>query len=168
MGHLLLWLLLIAPWFLLIPLDSRRVKRFLAVAFFTTIIDTIYFQVAQVLNWWTITDNVFFLTHVSAFTYGFLPVATILVFYYTYPNLLLFSGVNIALQALQAFIVSPMIFEQLGLYRMHMSSFAFFTLLLSHIPIIYIFQKWYENAYIEDTETESPDRIPNWLRFKQK
>ena len=145
MGQLLSWLLLIAPWFLLIPLDSKRVRHFLSVVFFTIFLDTIYWQMADVWNWWTITNNVFFLKNISSFTYGFLPVITVLVFYFTYPNAWLFFGANIIMDAFQAFIISPFVFERFGLYKMNsMSNFGLFLLLLSIVPIIFLYQRWYE------------------------
>lgn len=145
MGQLLLWSLLIAPWFLLIPLDSKRVKHYLSVAFFTIFLSTIYWQMAEVWNWWAVTSNVFFLKNTSSFTYGLLPVTTILVFYFTYQNVWLFFGTNIVMDAFQAFIVSPFIFEKFGLYKMNsMSNFGLFLLLTSLVPIIFLYQKWYE------------------------
>jgi len=144
MGQLLLWLLLLAPWFLLIPLDSKRVRHFLSVAFFTIFLSTIHWQMANVYNWWVVTDNVFFLKNISSFTYGYLPVTTILVFYFTYHNAWLFFGANILIDAFQAFIISPFVFERFGLYKMtNMSNLGLFLLSLSLVPIIFLYQRWY-------------------------
>jgi hypothetical protein len=146
MAQVLLWILLLAPWLLLIPLDKKRVKRFLSAAFFTIFLTSINWQIAKVYNWWTIKENLFFLTDISAFNYGLLPVATILVFYFTYPNLLLFVGANIAMEAFQAFIISPFIFERVGLYEMNrMSNFGLLLLEFSTVPIIYVYQRWYDS-----------------------
>ncbi|MZP28649.1 hypothetical protein GTO91_02805 [Heliobacterium undosum] len=145
MGTAVSWVLLILPWFLLIPLNMKRVKRFLSVAFFTTIVDTILFQTAEVLNWWNVSSNVAFLTSVSSFTYGFLPVTTIIVFYFTYPNVWLFFGVNFVIDALQAFIISPYVFMKVGLYQLNsMSNLGLFFLLIGHLPIIFLYQRWYD------------------------
>ena len=145
MRQLLLWLLLIAPWFLLIPLDSKRVRHFLSVAFFTIFLTTIYWQMAEVWNWWTVTTNLFFLKNISSFTYGFLPVTTILVFYFTYQNTWLFFGTNLIMDAFQAFIISPFVFQRFKLYKMNsMNDFGLFLLLLSFVPIIFLYQKWYD------------------------
>jgi hypothetical protein len=147
MGQLLSWLLLIVPWFLLIPLDSKRIRHFSSVVFFTIFLDTIFWQIASVYHWWIITNNVFFLKNISSFTYGFLPVTTLLVFYFTYNNVWLFFGTNIIIDAFQAFIVSPFIFGKLGLCKMtNLSNLGLFILLLSLVPIIYLYQKWYEAA----------------------
>jgi hypothetical protein len=138
MASILSWILFIAPWLLLIPLNSIRLRRFLSVVFFTVMLITIYFQMAEVLDWWSVKNNLDLLTDVSSLTYGFLPVTTLLMFYFTYPNPWLFFGVNIVVDALQAFIISPFIFERVGLYTMEsMNNLGLFLLIISILPIIY-------------------------------
>jgi hypothetical protein len=145
MAQILLWILFTTPWLLLILLDKKRMKRFLSVTFFTVFLTSIYWQIAKVYNWWTIKENLFFLTDISAFNYGLLPVTTIVVFYFTYPNLLLFLGANVVMDAFQAFIISPFVFERVGLYEMNtMSHFGLFLLILSLVPIIYVYQRCYD------------------------
>ncbi len=145
MTQIALWATFIVPWFLLIPLDMKRVKQFLSVAFLTLVLTSIYWQMAEVMNWWTITNNLFFLSNISAFNYGFLPVVTIYLFYFTYPKTLLFFIVNIILDAFQAFVVSPFIFEKLGFYKMNtLSNFGLFIIIVSLVPIIYLYQRWYD------------------------
>lgn len=74
MGQIVSWLLFLVPWLLLIPLDSKRVKRFMPVCLFMVALYTILFQMAEVWNWWDVheANNVFFLTNISSFVYGFL------------------------------------------------------------------------------------------------
>ncbi|MCM3216834.1 hypothetical protein M3612_20310 [Niallia taxi] len=151
MGQFISWTTLLLPWFLLIPLDSSRLRKFLSVGFFTFFLNTVYFQMAEVWNWWTVKVNVFFLTNIASFTYGFLPVTTILVFYFLYPNMWLFFGVNIIMDAVQAFIISPFVFEKFGLYELNtMNNFGLFLAIISHLPIIYIYQRWYDLKYKKD------------------
>ncbi|MED4226567.1 hypothetical protein [Neobacillus cucumis] len=148
MGQALSWIVMIVPWFLLVLLNSIRVRNFLSVAFFTVLLNTIYFQMAEVWNWWTVTKNLFFLSNVSSFTYGLLPVTTILVFYFFYPNGWLFFGANIILDAVQAFIISPFIFEKVGLYELNnMSNLGLYFAIISHLPIIYLYQRWYDSVF---------------------
>ncbi len=145
MANILLWILLIAPWFLLIPLDIKRVKHFLSVAFFTIMLTSIYWQMAEIYDWWKVGKNVFFLSNILSINYGFSPVITIIVFYFTYPKAWLFFLCNIAMDAFQALIVSPYLFERLGYYTMGtMSNFGLFLLLSSLVPIIYLYQVWYD------------------------
>jgi hypothetical protein len=145
MAHVILWFTFVAPWFALLFLEPKRVKRFLPVAFFTIFLTSIFWQVAEKWKWWIITNNLFFLTNISAFNYGLLPVATILAFYFTYQNVWLFFIINAVFEAIQAFIISPFVFERFGLYKMvNMSNFGLFLLQFGYVPVIYFFQRWYD------------------------
>ncbi|KPU45715.1 hypothetical protein OXPF_09480 [Oxobacter pfennigii] len=145
MAQILLWVSMIAPWFILFFLDKKKLKRFLSAAFFTILLTSIFWQTAEVENWWDIKNNLFFLTTIPAFTYGFTPVITLLIFYFTFHNAWLFFGVNLVLDFIQGCIISPFVFEKLGYYQMNkMSNFGLFLLLYSFVPIIYLYQKWYD------------------------
>jgi hypothetical protein len=145
--QILLWLLFLPPWLLLIPLDKKRVKHFLSVTFFTLVLTSIAWQTAQVYNWWTTKNNLFFLTNISSFNYGFLAITTLYLFYFTYHSPWLFFGANILLDAFQAFIISPFVFEKIGFYKMNtMNDFGLFLLLISMVPIIYVYQRLYDGS----------------------
>ncbi|KPU43129.1 hypothetical protein OXPF_33790 [Oxobacter pfennigii] len=145
MAQILLWITFLPPWLLILPLDKKRVRRFLSVAFFTLLLTSINWQIGEVVNWWEVPNNLFFLTNISAFNYGFLPVVTIYVFYFTYPNPWLFFGANIIIDAIQAFIINPFIFQKLGLIKMiNMNNFEAFLLTIMLVPIIYFYQRWYD------------------------
>lgn len=146
MGQVVSWIVLVAPWLLLLPLDSKRVKQFMPVALFMVALYTILFQMAERWNWWNLNANVFFLTNISSFVYGFLIV-------FTYPNVWLFLIANWMIDAIQAFVISPYIFQKLGLYSMkNMSNFGLFVMIAVTVPIVYAYQKWQETIFAERNE----------------
>lgn len=152
MTQFILWLTFIGPWFVLFVLNKERMKRYLSVAFLTILLTSIFWQTASVYSWWRIIENLQFLTHISAFNYGLLPVMTLLVFYYTFRKPLLFFGVNIIMDAIQAFVISPYVFEKYKLYELvNMSNFGLFLLIIGFTPFIYIYQILYERHFIEKT-----------------
>lgn len=61
MNQIILWGILVIPWFLLLLLDKQRVKRFFTVGLFAALMMTIAYQVAEKMHWWTVQENVFFL-----------------------------------------------------------------------------------------------------------
>jgi hypothetical protein len=174
MEQLLPWLVLILPWFLLLPLDFKRVRRFVPVTLFWFFCGSIIFQMAGVFDWWTITNNVFFLTFIPSFAYGFIPVVTIFVFHFFYPNVWLYFSINFLLDAVQAFVISPLIFERY-LYELTIPNAGLFLIIFSLAPVIYLFQRWYESAIHEYNDVrdgvskslampEFTIRWPRWLR----
>jgi hypothetical protein len=71
--------------------------------------------------------------------------STVLVFYFFFENALKFFVINVVMDAIQAFIISPYLFEKLRFYHMvNMSHFGLFILLVAFVPAIYFFQIWYE------------------------
>ncbi|MED4071760.1 hypothetical protein [Priestia endophytica] len=150
MAQAVSWIFFLLPWVLLYPLDSQRVKRFAPVGLFSALVITIIFQIAEKWNWWIINNNLFFLTSISSFVYGFLIVATILVFYFSYPNFLFYMIANLIIDAIQAFIISPFLFIKVGLYNLHkINAFELFLLMTLVSLIIYGYQKWQDTVFDE-------------------
>jgi hypothetical protein len=148
MAQVISWMFFLLPWVLLLPLNSSRVKRFAPAGLFSALFITIIFQVAEKWNWWTVTNNLFFLTNISSFVYGFLIVATIFVFYFTYPSFLLYMMVNFIIDAMQAFIISPFIFIKSGLYDFHkINAFGLFLLMILVATLNYFYQRWQDTAF---------------------
>jgi hypothetical protein len=54
MNQMILWGILVIPWFLLLLLDKQRVKRFFTVGLFAALMMTIAYQVAEKMHWWTV------------------------------------------------------------------------------------------------------------------
>ncbi|WP_379589132.1 hypothetical protein [Oceanobacillus caeni] len=116
---------------------------------FVAVLYTVIFQIAEVWNWWDVHEenNIFFLTNISSFVYGFLIVITIYMFYFTYPNFWLFLIANWIIDFIQALIISPFIFQKVGLYTMNnMSNFGLFIMIAITVPIIYLYQRWQDSA----------------------
>lgn len=162
MSTWLAWLLFLPPWLLLLFLEPERKRRFVPPALLACLCSTIAFQMAVHLGWWSVTTNIFYFTQISAFVYGFLPVGALISFYWTYPNPWLFFGFNLLIDALQAYVISPYIFEKADFYQMTgMSHTGLFILQTSISVILYTFQVWLERG----RQVEG-DEVPmeRWLR----
>lgn len=147
MSTWLAWLLFLPPWLLLVFLEPERKRRFIPVALLTCLCATISFQMAVHLGWWSVTTNIFYFTQISAFAYGFLPVGALISFYWTYPNPWLFFGFNLLIDALQAYVISPYIFEKAEFYQMTgMNHTGLFILQTCISVTLYAFQMWLERG----------------------
>lgn len=148
MTQLLAWLFLIGPWLLLmlLPLDPKRVRRFLSVTFFTVFVTIFYWQMGIVFNWWTVTTNIVILNNIPSYGLGLNPVVTLLIFYFTYSNVWLWFGVNIIADAGLAFILWPFI-GRFGFANLKvMSNLELFILVLTILPWIFLYQRWYDKS----------------------
>lgn len=107
MSQILWWSLLILPWILLLFFDKQKVKRFFPVLLLSIVLNSVVYQLAQKLNWFTVTKNLPFLTNISPSVYGMFAVGTLLIFYFTYGNFLLYFIINLLFDIFQSYIVTP-------------------------------------------------------------
>lgn len=152
MAQVIMWFLLIGPWFLFLFFDIERVKRFFPVGLFAALILTIVFQIAERFSWWIIKENLLFLTNITPFVYGAFLVGTVLIFYLSYPSFKLYMIFNILFDLFQAFIMHPF-FVWHGIYEEgKMNSIRLFLLMLSIAVIIFFYQKWQDTAFKDSTK----------------
>ncbi|QPC48397.1 hypothetical protein G8O30_07300 [Mangrovibacillus cuniculi] len=138
----LLWTLLIAPWFLLIPLPKEAVKRYMPASIFGALVLSIVFQMADALNWWKVKENIFIFSNTTPFVYGLFLVGTLIIMYFTYHKAILFFITNLLVDSFLAFGVSTW-FEYLGIYELQEISSIHVLLITTIVAVlIYLFQKW--------------------------
>lgn len=161
MSMILGWLLFLPPWLLLGFLEPMRMRRFMSVSFLVIVLTTLCFQIAAKLDWWRVTEEAFYFSDVSSFVFGLLPVISLLVFYLTYPNPWLYFGINLTIDAVQCFFISPFILEKAGLYEMRaMGHFGLYIILTSVAILIFMYQKWYERGMYYDSDAP----LEKWFR----
>lgn len=169
MSTWLSWLLFLPPWLLLALLEPKRKRRFMSGALLAVLLSTVIFQMAVHMDWWRVTGNVFYFTQISAFVYGFLPVAALVVLYWTYPNPWLYFGVNLVIDAMQAYVISPYIFEKAGLYEMRaMSHTGLYVLQITVSIILYAYQMWIEYALTYEEEEAPMERLVRRWSFRAR
>ncbi|MFP3727607.1 hypothetical protein [Priestia filamentosa] len=150
MAQIILWLLLVGPWFLLPLFNKERIKRFMPVGLFAALVLTVVFQIAEKLDWWIIKENIFFLTNITPFVYGAFLVGTVIIFYLSYPSFIFYMVLNLLFDLFQAFVVHP-IFEWTEIYKVnHINSIGLFFLMISIAILIYLYQKWQDEAFKDE------------------
>lgn len=141
-NQLLLWTLLIAPWFLLIPLPIQSVRRYMPASIFGALILSIVFQMADAFRWWEIKENIVLFTNTTPFVYGVFLVGTVIILHFTYHKPVLFFLTNLLVDAFLSFGVSAW-FEYLGIYELQtISQFQVLIITTVIAILIYLFQEW--------------------------
>ncbi|MNW04346.1 hypothetical protein D3C71_2004250 [compost metagenome] len=82
----------------------------------------------------------------------------------------MFFLVNLVLDAVQAYVIGPYVYEKYGLYKMlNLNDTGLYLLLLSIVPVIYLYQLWYEKGRYDYTELFAWPRWQEWKwRLKAK
>lgn len=108
MVELVLWSFFIIPWISLIflhKLNKDAVRRYMPVALFATVINTIFYQIAWTYDWWKYKETLFAWDKVAQIhtVYGVFLVGTIWIFYFTFGKFWLYFIVNLIIDCIYSF-----------------------------------------------------------------
>lgn len=144
MNHMIMWGLFIASWFSLLFIGKIHLKRYLPVALFVTVINTIIYQAAYHYNWWR--EMPLFewdeMANIPWVYSGYL-VATIWIFKLTYGRFIIYMITNLLLDGAYIYLWYP-VQRKLGMASGEMSPHTTFAIMIGVAVIIYLFQVWYE------------------------
>ncbi|RAV05082.1 hypothetical protein [Paenibacillus sp. YN15] len=160
-------ILVLLPWLAVGFLSKHKLRQFISAAFFGSLINIAAFQFGDYMGWWTTYQSFPPLGNIPTFVFGFSPVVALFIFCFAYPNLWLFLGANLVLDALQAYIVGPLVFEKLGFYEMTGSSDTrLYLVLISLVPLIYVYQLWYDNSRYTSDEIAGFPRLTGYRKAR--
>lgn len=140
--HIFLWSMLILPWFLLLFLDTQRVKSYIPGGLVSALLLTIFFQFYEKYELVEVSKTIFPLTNTPPFVYGIYIVLPIIFLYFTFGNFWLYIIINTISDAIFAFGIINF-YEYLGIYKMN--DHLHFVIFINSIicaTLIYLFQKW--------------------------
>jgi MFS superfamily sulfate permease-like transporter len=144
LNQIILWGLFIGSWFTLFFIGKKHLKRFLPVALFVTVINTIIYQAAYHYNWWR--EMALFEWDKFAnipWVYSSYLVATIWIFRFTYGRFIIYMITNLLLDGGYIYVWYP-IQQKLGMASGEMSPHTTLAIMTGVSVIIYLFQVWYE------------------------
>jgi hypothetical protein len=105
MVKMVIWSIFIIPWISLIFLDRSAIRRYMPVALFATVLNTILAQMAWSYNWWKFKETLFSWDKIAPlFTvYGIFLVGTIWIFYFTFRKFWIYIVVNLIVDCIYSF-----------------------------------------------------------------
>lgn len=151
LNKIVLWTILIAPWFTLFLLKKENIKRFMPAAIFASYLMLIYNVVANNQKHWVINETLIpwlkplFISGV----FGAFPVITLWVFYFTYGKFWKYIIANIIMDFMFAVFPIHYLFQEvLGIYKLvNMTPWGRFFLFVSFSIVIYGYYKWQEGLF---------------------
>ncbi|UJF33450.1 hypothetical protein [Paenibacillus hexagrammi] len=150
-ASMVMWSGLVIPWLSLFFLRSGAIRRYIAVALFVTVINTIISQLAWHYHWWTIEKPIFTWSKIIdvPLVYSIFPVGTMWLFAYTYRRFIRYLIANLLVDAGFAFGISRWL-DHLGLIKTgSMAHWQVYMLMVGSSVIIYLFQMWVEGEDVE-------------------
>ncbi|MEH7308876.1 hypothetical protein [Neobacillus drentensis] len=152
MDKVVIWSLFIIPWISLIFLNRLSIRRYMPVALFATVLNTIIAQMAWSYNWWKFKDTLFTWDKIAPlFTvYGVFLIGTIWIFHFTFRKFWIYICVNLLIDLFYGMGLTKML-NKLG-SRENGSFSPFQNLLAMTIlaVILYLYQLWQEGIFDKD------------------
>jgi hypothetical protein len=153
---MILWIILVLPWFSLFFVHRKTIKRFMPVTIFSCFLMSIIFQIAYHYEWWTIHISIVpwgYITDVS-FAYGIFAMGTFWVFRLTSHRILLFLLANIIMDFLLSYVVIKSFLLKFGVAEFkNISPFQYFLITVFISLILYAYHKWQEKIFVNHDES---------------
>ncbi|WP_331460448.1 hypothetical protein [Gracilibacillus suaedae] len=146
MNQIILWGMFLIPIASLVLVGDKTFKRFLPVALFVTVINTLIYQAAYHYNWWR-EPGLFAWDKVAniPWVYSAYLVATIWIFKFTYGKFIAYIITILILDGAYIYLWYP-IQQKLGLATGEMSPHITYLTMIGVALLIYLFQIWYEEG----------------------
>ncbi|MGR3763363.1 hypothetical protein [Rossellomorea sp. NS-SX7] len=149
-NKLILWFILIAPWFSLFFLKKEDIKRFIPVSLLASFLMLVYNLVAENQNHWVI--NVSIIPSLEpAFVsgvFGTFPVITLWIFHFSFGRFWRYTVINVIADFMFAFFpIHYLLQNVLGIYDLvTITPFERFILFVTFAMILYGFQAWLDKG----------------------
>ncbi|WP_223292325.1 hypothetical protein [Salipaludibacillus neizhouensis] len=144
MIQIMQWLMFLTPVATLVLIGDKTLRRFLPVALFVTVVNTLIYQAAYHYNWWR-EPGLFEWDKVAniPWVYSAYLVATLWIFKLTYGKFTIYLITNLILDGVYIYLWYP-IQQKLGLASGEMSPDITYLIMIGVALLIYGFQIWYE------------------------
>lgn len=106
-NKLVLWSLIILPWFSLFFMKKGEIRRYLPVGIFAALTSIVIVDIGSTLHLWTLKENIYPLGKVFPYHLGAVPVVTMWLFKFTFANFLAYIGLDALYNLVFAFVVTP-------------------------------------------------------------
>ncbi|MEN6348632.1 MAG: hypothetical protein ABFD08_04425 [Syntrophomonas sp.] len=106
-NKLILWSFIIVPWLTLFLMKKEEIRRYFPVGIFAALTSIVIVDIGSTLHLWTLKDNIYPLGKVFPYHLGAIPVVTMWLFKFTFPNFLMYLSVDALYNLLFAFVITP-------------------------------------------------------------
>ncbi|WP_088103102.1 hypothetical protein [Halalkalibacter urbisdiaboli] len=153
MKQVIQWLLFLIPIASLVLIGNKTLRRFLPVALFVTVVNTLIYQAAYHYNWWR-EPGLFDWDKVAniPWVYSAYLIATIWIFKFTYGKFIVYLITNLILDGVYIYLWYP-IQRKLELASGELSPHITYLMMIGVALLIYVFQIWYDKDSQSDKET---------------
>lgn len=148
-NQIILWALLILPWFSIFFVKKETLKRFMPTAFLAVIISVIVVEVGVTLKWWIFKEYAYPLRSPS-YIFSLNPLITIMIFRFTYGRFWLYLATDTVFNLGFSYLYIGYFLVSRGILQ-YLERGPLFVTLITTITgvLIYYYQGWQEGIFAE-------------------
>lgn len=147
-NRIVVWSLLILPWFSLFLMKKKEIRRFMPLALFTMVVTSIVIEAGTSLNLWQTRITTYPLNQTLSYVYGLAPVVAIWIFKYTYGRFWSYMVADAVFNLGFAFFFTPWLAGR-GVKVLITSRWSVFLIVTGLSVALYLYQMWQENAWAD-------------------
>lgn len=148
-NQLIQWFLFIAPWFTLIFMKVKEIKRYIAAGFLSIVLTTIVHDVGITFGFWVVRETTYPFYEMMPYFYGTMPVLTMWVLKFTFNHFWRYMAVNTILDLGFAFIILDYFYPTTGIYGLvGITPIPTAAIAILLAVIIYPFQMWQDDILL--------------------
>lgn len=155
MVKVVLWSFFILPWISLFLLNNSVIRRYIPVALFATVVNTIMYQIAWAYDSWKYNETLFWWDNVAQIhaVNGVFWVGTIWIFYFTFRKFWIYLVVNLIVDCIYSFGFRAL-WKKLKITTGYGNLSPLEAILIMTIMaiIFYVYQMWQEGLIGRENE----------------
>ncbi len=149
-NQVIVWSMLILPWLSLFFMKKEEIRRWMPVALFTMVTNTIIIDIGVGLKLWETRVNIFPLDQMISFVYGVLPIAAMWIFKFTYGRFWLYFVIEILLSTLFIRVIHPWLHRRgifIWLNQDFLKGIWIYVMTITHYLLIYLYGMWQDGKF---------------------
>lgn len=153
-NKLVLWGMLVIPWFSLILMNRTSLKRYTPVAILSMLLVTVVQEIAYAFNWFVNLEKIVpwgNITNVSL-VYGMFAVATYWIFYFTYGAFWVYVLVNAIVEGIWLIAIPPL-FARWHILQLNVSAWVLFAASIATAFVLYGYQSWQDKIFQKGSDS---------------
>ncbi|EMS73793.1 hypothetical protein [Ruminiclostridium cellobioparum] len=157
-NQVIVWSMLILPWLSLFFMKKEEIRRWMPVALFTMVTNTIIIDIGVGLKLWETRVNIFPLDQMISFVYGVLPIAAMWIFKFTYGRFWLYFVIEILLSTLFIRVIHPWLHRRgifIWLNQDFLKGIWIYVMTITHYLLIYLYGMWQDGKFARPHKNRS-------------
>ena len=146
-NQLILWGVFVLPWFTLLLMKNKDIKRYMPVGLFAIFSSAIILEIGETLQWWVYNETAYPLQNIS-YLYGAIPVATMWIMKFLYGRFWMYVVCDFLLNLFYTFVFEEYFLGSRDIIKfVNMTPFVDVLATTALGIVIYGFHAWQEEIF---------------------